>query len=61
MKTLREIKNEVANNYQYDNREQILTDYRKGNVSWDFINDYLYDCFIEIQLQQGINDNNLIR
>ena len=61
MKTLREIKNEVALNYGFNGYDSILESYEKGVVSWDFINDYLYDCFIEIQLQQGINDNNLIR
>ena len=56
MKTLREIQDEVAKDYGYENYALLLDSYRK-----DIIDNYLYDCFIAVQRQQGINDNNLIR
>ena len=51
MKTLREIQNEVAEDYGFGSYDLILESYKKRVISCDFINDYLYDCFIEIQRQ----------
>ena len=57
MKTLREIKDEVAKDYGFTGYDLILESYERGVVSLNFVNDYLYDCFIEIQrqAQQKIN------
>lgn len=51
MKTLREIQDEVAKDYGFNGYDLILESYEKGVVSLNFVNDYLYDCFIEIQRQ----------
>ena len=56
MKTLREILNYVAKDYGYENYALLLDSFNE-----DIIDNYLYDCFIAVQRQQGINDNNLIR
>lgn len=51
MKTLREIQDYVAKDYGFNSYDSILESYEKGFASWNFINDYLYDCFIEVQRQ----------
>ena len=51
MKTLREIQDEVAIEYGFGSYDFILQSYKNDVVSWNFINDYLYDCFIEVQRQ----------
>lgn len=51
MKTLREIQDEVAKDYGHENYDHILQHFARGIVSMYFFNDYLYDCFIEIQRQ----------
>lgn len=52
MKKLREIQDYVAKDYGFNGYDLILESYENGVVSWNFVNDYLYDCFIEIQRQQ---------
>lgn len=51
MKTLREIQDEVAKYYGYENYDHILWHITRDIVSIHFANDYLYDCFIEVQRQ----------
>lgn len=72
MKTLREIQDYVANDYGYISYEHIMEHITQGIVSPNFTDDYLQDCFIEVQKQQQIlieqnvaqsiiNDKNIIR
>ena len=51
MKTLREIQDEVAKDYGFNSYDLILESYERGVVSRYFLNDYLEDCFIEVQRQ----------
>lgn len=51
MKTLREIQDDVAKDYGFNGYDLILESYERGVVSLNFVNDYLYDCFIEVQRQ----------
>ena len=52
MKTLREIQDDVSKKFGYHWSINLQKDYKDGVVSENFYNDYLQDCFIEIQRQQ---------
>lgn len=60
MKTLREIQDEVALNYECSNYLELLDEYRQGSITMKQLDEFINICSLEIQRQAQLKINKRI-
>ena len=60
MKTLREIQNKLALNYECSNYLELLDEYRQGSITMKQLDEFINICSLEIQRQAQLKINKSV-